>query len=68
MSFDLYAEETGNRLAGLRPVKEPEPGMFDNFLAGSGQVAMQTFAKSGRAASLALAPAAIGLDLSLIHI
>jgi len=62
MSFDLYSEETGNRLAGLRPVKEPEPGMFDNFLAGSGKVAMQTFAKAGRAASLALAPAAIGLD------
>ena len=62
MSFDLYSEETGNRLAGLRPVKEPEPGMFDNFLAGSGKVAMQTFAKAGRATSMAIAPAAIGLD------
>jgi len=62
MSLDLYREEIDNRLANLRQVKEPEPGMFDNFLAGTGKVAMQTFAKSGRAAGMALAPAAIGLD------
>lgn len=61
MSLDLF-DETDNVLANLRPVKEPEPGMFDNFLAGTGKVAMQTFAKSGRAAGMALAPAAIGLD------
>ena len=62
MSLDLYREEIDNRLASLRPATEPEPGMFDNFLVGSGKVAMQTFAKAGRAASMALAPVAIGLD------
>lgn len=62
MSFDLYPEEVGTRLSGLRPVAEPEPGMFDNFFAGSGKVAMQTFAKTGRAASMAIAPFAAGLD------
>jgi hypothetical protein len=64
MSFDLYREEVDNRLAGLRPVREPEPGMFDNFLAGSGKVAMQTFAKAGRAASMAAAPLAMALEKS----
>jgi hypothetical protein len=38
--------------------------MFDNFLRGSGQVAMQTFAKAGRAASLAAAPLAMALEKS----
>jgi hypothetical protein len=64
MSFDLYREEVDNRLASLRPVREPEPGMFDNFLRGSGQVAMQTFAKAGRAASMAAAPLAMALEKS----
>jgi hypothetical protein len=62
MSLDLYREEIDNRLASLRPATEPEPGMFDNFLAGSGKVAMQTFAKAGRAASMAVAPLAMALE------
>lgn len=64
MSLDLYREEIDNRLASLRPATEPEPGMFDNFLAGSGKVAMQTFAKAGRAASMAVAPLAMALEKS----
>lgn len=62
MSLDLYREEIDNRLASLRPATEPEPGMFDNFLAGSGKVAMQTFAKAGRAASMAVAPLAMAFE------
>lgn len=62
MSLDLYREEIDNRLASLRPATEPEPGMFDNFLVGSGKVAMQTFAKAGRAASMAVAPLAMALE------
>lgn len=64
MSFDLYREEVDNRLASLRPVTapEPEPGMFDNFFSGTGKMAMQTFAKAGRAASMAAAPLAMALE------
>lgn len=62
MSLDLYREEIDNRLASLRPATEPEPGMFDNFLVGSGKVAMQTFAKAGRAASMAAAPLAMAFE------
>ncbi len=62
MSFDLYREEVDNRLSGLRPVAEPEPGMWDNFTAGAGKVAMQTFAKAGRAASMAAAPLAMAFE------
>ena len=62
MSFDLYREEVDNRLSGLRPVADPEPGVWDNFTAGAGKVAMQTFAKAGRAASMAAAPLAMALE------
>lgn len=62
MSLDLYREEIDNRLASMRPATEPEPGMFDNFLVGTGKVAMQTFAKAGRAASMAVAPLAMALE------
>lgn len=62
MSFDLYREEVDNRLSSLRPVADPEPGAWDNFTAGAGKVAMQTFAKAGRAASMAVAPLAMALE------
>ena len=62
MSLDLYAEESDNRIGGMRPVTTPEPGIFDNFLAGSGKVAMQGFAKTGRAVGMALAPIAMALE------
>lgn len=61
MSLDLF-EETDNVLANLRPVAEPEPGVWDNFTAGAGKVAMQTFAKAGRAASMAAAPLAMAFE------
>jgi len=62
MSFDLYREEVDNRLSSLRPVANPEPGVWDNFTAGAGKVAMQTFAKAGRAASMAAAPLAMAFE------
>jgi hypothetical protein len=61
MSLDLFAE-TDNVLANLRPVADPGPGVWDNFTAGAGKVAMQTFAKAGRAASMAAAPLAMALE------
>ena len=61
MSLDLF-EETDNVLANMRPVADPEPGVWDNFTAGTGKVAMQTFAKAGRAASMAAAPLAMAFE------
>jgi len=61
MSLDLF-DETDKVLTNLRPVKEPEAGMFDNFLVGSGKVAMQSFAKTGRALSMAGAPIVMALE------
>lgn len=61
MSLDLF-DETDKVLANLRPVAEPEPGVWDNFTAGAGKVAMQTFAKAGRAASMAAAPLAMAFE------
>ena len=64
MSFDLYREEVENRLSSMRPVTQDDPGVFDNFLAGTGKTAMQTFAKAGRAASMAAAPLAMAMEKS----
>lgn len=52
MSFDLFSQEVDNRIASLRPVMEPEPGAFHNFLPGTAKVTMQTFAKAGSAVDL----------------
>lgn len=48
MSFDLYRDEVDNRIASLPGATKPEPGLF----AGTGTVAMQTFAKAGSAFDL----------------
>lgn len=52
MSFDLYRDEVDNRLATLPGAKVPDPGAWDNFLSGTGRVAMQGFAKAGSAVDL----------------
>lgn len=52
MSFDLFSQEVDNRIASLRPVREPEPGVFHNFIGGTAKVTMQTFAKAGSAVDL----------------
>lgn len=52
MSFALFEQETTNRLDGLRPAKVAEPGVFDNFLLGTGNAIMRGFAEAGRAASM----------------
>ena len=52
MIFDLYPQETVERLGGMRPVSGPEPGAFDNFFRGTGTFAMQGLAKAGRAVDM----------------
>lgn len=51
MSFELV--DTERNLGSVRPVLAPEPGVFDNFLAGTRDYTMQGLAKTGRAASMA---------------
>lgn len=51
MSFELV--DTQKNLAGLRGTTKPEPGAFDNFLAGTARFTMKGFAQTGRAVSLA---------------
>lgn len=55
MSLDLFEREIGESLSGMGGVQAVEPGAFDGFLRGTGQYAMQGFAKMGRGASLAVA-------------
>lgn len=62
MAFDLYSQESEARIGGLRPVKTPEAGAFDNFFSGTGRVAMRGFAEAGRAASMALAAPLVAVD------
>jgi hypothetical protein len=62
MSLDLYEREVSERLDRLPKAMVPEVGAFDNFLRGTGMSAMQTFAKAGRAASLALGAPVVAVD------
>lgn len=52
MSFDLFPEEVATRINSMPRARAPEPGVFDNFLRGTGEVAMQGLAKAGRAVDL----------------
>lgn len=52
MSLDLYEREATERLDAMPKTMVPEVGAFDGFLRGTGVTAMETFAKSVRAASL----------------
>jgi len=62
MSLDLFQEGINERLSQFRPIAQPEVGIFDNFLAGTGRVMMQGFAEAGRAIDLAGAAAPITYD------
>lgn len=62
MSLDLYEKEVNESIASRPLVTKPEVSAWDGFIRGAGMTAMQTFAKAGRAASMALAPAAIAAD------
>lgn len=62
MAFDLFSQESSARLDSLRPVTRPDPGAFDNFLTGTGQVAMRGMAETGRAASLAFSAIPVAID------
>jgi len=62
VSFELYPEEVSNRMALMPTVRAPEPGVFDNFLAGTGKVAMSGLAKAGRAVDLLGSVGAIAED------
>lgn len=62
MSFDLYSQESDARIDSLPRVKAPPPGAFDNFLLGTGAVAMRGAASTGRAASLAFSAIPVGID------
>lgn len=50
--FDLNQQEIDNRTARMPARTGLEPGAFDNFLAGTGKVTMQTLAKAGSAIDL----------------
>ena len=63
MSLDLYEREVDDVVSQRSLTTKPEIGVWDGFARGTGLSAMQTFAKAGRAASLALAPAAVAADL-----
>ena len=52
MSFDLFERETQSRLGAYPGTREIEPGVFDNFLSGSGMFLMQGLAKTARAVDL----------------
>lgn len=62
MALDLYQEQINENLAKLTPTQDVEPGVFANFFSGTGRSAMKGFAETARAASMALAPAAVAED------
>lgn len=52
MSFELFPQETTNRLSTFRGTKTIEPGVFDNFFSSAGNAVMRGFAETGRAVSM----------------
>lgn len=52
MSLDLFERETEERYSRMVPLERPEPGAWTGFLRGSGQFAMQGFAKHARSIDL----------------
>lgn len=53
MALDFYSDEIIENLAKLKPVQDVEPGVFENFVSGTGRTIMQGFAEAGRAVSMA---------------
>lgn len=52
MALDLYNRESLDRISSLQPVENPEAGVFDGFLRGTGLYAMRGFATTARAVDL----------------
>jgi len=68
VSLDLFQRETDEHIARQRPVQVSDPGVFDNFISGAGMAAMRTFAKAGRAASMAAGGAVAAVEkLGSLH-
>lgn len=62
MSLDLYEREVAARREAAPKASLPEVSAFDGFIRGTGVSAMQTFAKAGRAVSMAAAIPFIAAD------
>jgi hypothetical protein len=52
--LDLYTEELAAVRSRLRPTQDVEPGVFANFLPGTGSVFMRLAAEAARSGSMAL--------------
>jgi hypothetical protein len=62
VSLDLYENEVREREVAAPKTAVPETSAWDGFLRGTGMSAMQTFAKAGRAGSLAVSAIPVALD------
>ena len=62
MSLDLYEKEISARREAAPKASIPEVTAWDGFARGAGMTAMQTFAKAGRSASMALAAVPVAVD------
>lgn len=62
MSLDLYEQEVRDREDAAPKTALPAVSAWDGFARGTGITAMQTFAKAGRAGSMALATIPIVAD------
>jgi hypothetical protein len=60
--LDLYTDELADRRARLRSTQDVEPGVFANFLPGTGAVAMRLAAEAARAGSMALSVVPRAID------
>lgn len=62
MSLDLYEKEINEAVGARTLTTMPEVTAWDGFARGAGMTAMQTFAKAGRSASMALAAVPVAVD------
>jgi hypothetical protein len=62
VSLDLYEREISARRDAAPKASIPEVTAWDGFARGAGMTAMQTFAKAGRSASMALAAVPVAVD------
>lgn len=62
MSLDLHQRETMEVVSRLRPETTLEPDTFDNFLSGTGRIAMRGAAETARMASMAVGGAIAGIE------
>ena len=60
--LDLYTEELAAAQSSLKPTQDVEPGIFANFVPGTGAVAMRLAAEAARAGSMALSVVPRAID------